>query len=50
MLICENCGWHGDDTQLVALTDKPDDLDFWYCPDCGCTEFEEEEEESNVGN
>ena len=32
---CEDCGWSGDTSNLVALTDDLNDKDFSHCPDCG---------------
>jgi rubredoxin len=40
-LMCEHCGWVGDDTELVSLTEDMDDKDFLYCPDCECADFEQ---------
>lgn len=43
-LICEYCGWSGDSSELVALTDDLEDRDFTHCPRCDGTDFEDEEE------
>ena len=43
--ICIHCGWTGDDSELWAKTDDPEDQDFIYCPDCKSVEFEDEDEE-----
>jgi len=43
-LYCEDCGWHGHETELVAKTDRLDDNYFVYCPDCGSKNLSEEEE------
>lgn len=45
MLSCIDCGWYGDETELVSKTDEPDDKGFYYCPDCTGNNLEEEEEE-----
>lgn len=42
-LTCIKCGWAGSDTELVSLTDDPDDNDFSYCPNYEHNEFDEEE-------
>ncbi len=42
-LICENCDWQGEADELVSKTD--DIMDFSYCPKCGGSDFDEEEEE-----
>lgn len=39
-LICNNCGWTGDHTMLVSLTESLDDP-FNRCPDCGSTDIED---------
>jgi len=31
---CMDCGWSGDHSELIALTDDLDDRDFSYCPKC----------------
>lgn len=31
---CQECWWTGDISELVALTDDPEDRDFSYCPNC----------------
>ena len=46
-LECVNCSWSGTREELVALTDDLDDQDFTHCPNCGGTEFEEDEQEDN---
>lgn len=46
-LICNNCGWDGDDMELVRKTDSPDDNDFSYCPDCESDDFDDEDEEED---
>lgn len=40
-IICNNCGWSGDSTQLVSKTEALDDRDFSYCPECGSCDIED---------
>lgn len=47
MLICLDCGWSGDDTQLESKTEDLDDRNFSFCPDCGGDNFEEEDEDED---
>lgn len=44
-LVCEECFWSGFAEELVSETDDFDDIDYIYCPNCGGTEFDEEEQE-----
>ena len=44
VLWCENCNWSGDRSELVAATDDLEDRDFSHCPDCGGTDFEEDDQ------
>jgi len=46
IVVCISCGWSGDESELVSLTDDPRDLDFSFCPDCNGDYFEEIEEET----
>lgn len=39
-IICNNCGWVGDTTMLVSLTDALDDP-CDKCPDCGSSDIED---------
>ncbi len=53
MLVCNDplkkgCSWAGSPQELVAKTDAPEDRDFNYCPYCGASDFEEEEEEGEA--
>lgn len=41
----KGCGWSGDSTELVALTDALDDRDFSFCPRCDGKDFQEEDED-----
>ena len=45
MIICNYCGWAGDPSELIALTDDLNDRDFSYCPYCEHNDFDEEEDE-----
>ena len=47
-LICNECGWQGDPSELVSKTDAVDDRDFSFCPQCEESDFEEEEEEDGT--
>lgn len=40
-IICNECGWCGDPSELVSLTDDVNDMDFIYCPDCGSSDIED---------
>ena len=44
-LMCLQCGWEGDDTELRAKTDNSEDKDFIYCPDCKSAEIAEFEDD-----
>lgn len=47
-IICLECGWVGDSTELHSKTEDDDDLDFIHCPECGkkdCFEDEDTDEE-----
>lgn len=43
-LVCNNCGWTGDSTMLVSLTDDIEDEDYNYCPECESGDLEDLEE------
>lgn len=50
ILICTDpldklCRWSGDESELVSSTDDTEDRDFSHCPQCGGTDFDEEDEE-----
>jgi len=49
ILICNYCDWVGDNTELIALTDDPNDKKFDFCPHCESDDFEEEDEEGLGG-
>ena len=38
-IMCENCGWTGEDSMLESKTDHIDDNTFNRCPDCGSDEI-----------
>lgn len=44
-LICNNCGWLGEPSELVSKTDALDDRDFSFCPQCEGNDFDEDEED-----
>lgn len=43
MLVCCNCNWMGDDTELVCTASDPDN--FSYCPECESPDLEEDDED-----
>jgi len=51
MLVCVNCGWEGDYTELVCSdedaesTKSVSEIRFDRCPDCGQTDFDEEDDD-----
>jgi hypothetical protein len=49
-IICLECGWVGDDSNLEAATEDLDDKDFSYCPDCGGSDFEDEDYDEEEGD
>ena len=44
-LICNNCDWMGDPSELVSLTEEIEDRDFSYCPICDSNDLDEDEDE-----
>jgi len=42
----KGCFWSGDESELVC-TDEDEDC-FTHCPQCGGTDFEEEEEDDEL--
>ncbi len=44
-IICNECGWTGDNTMLVSKTADLLDKDFNYCPYCGSDDIEDIEKD-----
>jgi len=41
------CSWSGEEEELVEA-DGADDCEFTHCPNCGGTDFEEDEQDDEV--
>jgi len=44
-VMCLECGWAGDSSELASKTNKHDDKKFTNCPDCDSDDIEDIEEE-----
>lgn len=48
-LYCDNCDWSGSYSELVAGSDDMADEVYNHCPECGGTEFDEEDDDCEPG-